>query len=291
MGAVKPTATQSKAGGDKRATDLESMDSAAEAAKKAVRKLDAGADSMQDDDELVGAADDASAKVARFTEHVNSLMNETQDKELKETLKKALNNLNDDNRDLINSTNGFVKSRDPNARSKLADVCKKTIKDIDNIMNEIREASKPKTFEDEIDDAALDIQEAVDEYAHVPQEIRDLALMLAELMRKLAECARTGDRAGIISTSKQIADIIKKIQAFAKPYGDSCKDPKLADTVFVGVGAMGNFGTQLKILAAVKAGGQGRDPAAENQLVACCEGISSSLRQTLFGVQSAKLKK
>jgi hypothetical protein len=33
---------------------------------------------VQDDDELVGAADDASAKVARFTEHVNSLMNETQ---------------------------------------------------------------------------------------------------------------------------------------------------------------------------------------------------------------------
>jgi hypothetical protein len=39
--------------------------------------------------------------------------------------------------------------------------------------------------------------------------------MLAELMRKLAECARTGDRAGIISTSKQIADIIKKIQVRA----------------------------------------------------------------------------
>jgi hypothetical protein len=54
---------------------------------------------------------------------------------------------------------------------------------------------------------------------------------------------------------------------------------------------MGNFSTQLKILAAVKAASQGRDPAAENQLVACCEGLSSGLRQTLYGVQSAKLKK
>ena len=54
------------------------MDAAAEAAKKAVRKLDNGADTMQDDDELVATADDASSKVARFTEHVQSLMNETQ---------------------------------------------------------------------------------------------------------------------------------------------------------------------------------------------------------------------
>lgn len=71
MGAVKPSAKQTKAGNEKRATDckfflflchkrnftnnetnkhlniVESMDAAAEAAKKAVRKLDAGADTMQ----------------------------------------------------------------------------------------------------------------------------------------------------------------------------------------------------------------------------------------------------
>jgi hypothetical protein len=291
METVKPKATCTAAGATKRETDIESIDAAAEAAKKAVRRLDAGADNEPDDEEVVGMADDASAKVARFQEHVKSLADETPNKELKDKLQTILRDLADDNKALVGDTNKFVGDRAPAARAALAETCKKTVRDIDRAMHDIRDAMKPKTFEDEIDEAAVVIEEAVDEYAHVPIEIRDLAMQLAELFRKLAECARKGDRAGIIDCATKIAVIVKQIVGFAKPYGDSCKDPKLQDTVYVGVQAMGNFSTQLKILAAVKAASQGRDPAAENQLVACCEGLSSGLRQTLYGVQSAKLKK
>jgi hypothetical protein len=291
MDAVKPKATATAAGNTKRETDIESIDAAAEAAKKAVRRLDAGADNEPDDDEIVAQADDASAKLARFTEHVKSLHDETPNKELKEKLAKLLHELADDNKALVSDTNKFVGERPPAARAALGETCKKTVRDIDRAMHEIRDAMKPKSFEDEIDEAAIVIEEAVDQYAHVPAEIRDLAMQLAELFRRLAECARKGDRAGIIQCATAIAAIVKQIIGFAKPYGDSCKDPKLQDTVYVGVQAMGNFSTQLKILAAVKAASQGRDPAAENQLVACCEGLSSGLRQTLYGVQSAKLKK
>jgi DNA repair exonuclease SbcCD ATPase subunit len=216
MDAVKPRAQHTAESGAARATDLESMDEAAENAKKAVRKLDAGKESVVDDDELVTLADDASSKVARFNEHVASLLNETEDKELKTKLQAALQALKQDNKDLVSRTNAFVgKDRNEADKAALGAACKKTIRDIDHVMHDIREASKPKTFEDEIEDAALDIQEAVDEYAHVPQEIRDLAMRLAELMRQLAECARKGDRPGIISTSKQISDIIKQIQKYA----------------------------------------------------------------------------
>lgn len=52
--------------------------------------------------------------------------------------------------------------------------------------------------------------------------------------------------------------------------------------------AMSNFGTQLKIIASVKAASVGKDPAAENQLVSCCEGLSTNVRAGLYNCQSAK---
>ena len=81
-----------------RDTDLESLDAAAEAAKKAVRRLDAGADNAPDDDEVVELANEASAKVAAFTEHVEAFEKTSEDKELKDKLRKALQALKDDNK-------------------------------------------------------------------------------------------------------------------------------------------------------------------------------------------------
>ena len=163
--------------------------------------------------------------------------------------------------------------------------------------------------------ARLDIQEAVDEFAGVPEEMRDLALKLADLMRRLAEAARQGDKVGMIEITKEISVVVKQIMAFAKPYAVNCTDATLADTIHVGNNALGNFSTQLKILSAVKAASQGRDPTAESQLVACCgasrsrtrarahavasapthrrsaDGIANGMRQALYGVASAKLKR
>lgn len=130
-------------------------------------------------------------------------------------------------------------------------------------MNRLREDAAPKTFDEEIDEAALEIEEAADEFAKVPPAFRDLALSLAELMKKLADAAREGDREGIITHSRAIADVVKKMQAIAKPYVKTCKDARLADTIAVAQTAGGSFATQLKILAGVKAASVGRDAAAE----------------------------
>lgn len=135
-------------------------------------------------------------------------------------------------------------------------------------------------------------------------------------MSKLAECARKGDRNGIIETSKvcergdahcvvatrrlalrvafviartqKIAEVIKKIREQTKALGESCRDAQLKESILTASTAMSNFGTQLKILAAVKAASVGKDAAAENQLLTCCEGIATSVRAAMFNAQSAK---
>jgi hypothetical protein len=271
-------------------TDLDDLDAAAEAAKAAARATD-GAAKGSDDDALASTATDASKKLADFTARIRAKADETTDMQLKDRLNKCLDKLEADNKKLVSSANDRLAkgSGDAAAVAGVKESTDKTIKDIDETMGKIRDALAPKTFEDAIDDAAMDIQEAADEFAAVPGEMKELALELAELMRKLAEAARTGDRQGIIQHSKAISDIIKKIIAFAKPFALSCRDPKLADVILVATQAIGNFGTQLKILSSVKASSRGPDPAAENQMVCICEGISNSMRQSLYGVSSSKL--
>jgi len=271
-------------------TGLDDLDAAAEAAKAAARST-AGAAKGTDDDGVASAATEASKKLADFTAQIRAKADETTDMQLKDRLNKCLDKLESDNKKLVSSANDRLAkgSGDAAAVAAVTESTDKTVKDIDETMGKIRDALAPKTFEDAIDDAAMDIQEAADEFASVPGEMKDLALELAELMRKLAEAARTGDRQAIIQHSKAISDIIKKIIAFAKPFALSCRDPKLADVILVATQAIGNFGTQLKILSSVKASSRGPDPAAENQMVCICEGISNSMRQSLYGVSSAKL--
>merc|ERR1712065_64339 len=126
-------------------------------------------------------------------------------------------------------------------------------------------------FEDKIDEAANDITDARDEFSQIPQAIKDLSTELADLMQKMAEAARNGDKVGIVQNAKLIAAVVKKIQKETKEYG---KNPKFGEGVVVGCQALGNF--------SVQAATTGFDPEAEAQLVSCCEGMASSMRSTLF---------
>ena len=91
----------------------------------------------------------------------------------------------------------------------------------------------------------------------IPQAIKDLSTELADLMQKMAEAARNGDKVGIVQNAKLIAAVVKKIQKETKEYG---KNPKFGEGVVVGCQALGNFSVQLKILASVKAATSGFDP-------------------------------
>ena len=52
-------------------------------------------------------------------------------------------------------------------------------------------------------------------------------------MKKLAEAARNGDSQGMISCSRAIAEVVKKIKAECKELASKCTDPKLKDNIMV----------------------------------------------------------
>eukprot|EP01108_Squamamoeba_japonica_P006774 TRINITY_DN5550_c0_g1_i1.p2 TRINITY_DN5550_c0_g1~~TRINITY_DN5550_c0_g1_i1.p2 ORF type:complete len:141 (+),score=80.59 TRINITY_DN5550_c0_g1_i1:284-706(+) len=138
----------------------------------------------------------------------------------------------------------------------------------------------------------MDILEGVNEYRNLPASLQDAGKLLADLMAKLAECARKGDAQGIIATTRQIADVVKTIKAECKSLAANCRDPKLKDSITSASNAMGNWSMQLKILGGVKAASVGtKDATAESNLVSCCEGISKNVRSAMFGCETAKRAK
>jgi len=281
-----------------RAGDVEKAHRDAKAALEKLRDQHGG----MNDDELHAAGGDASSKVAKFIEFVKAKQMQEGDPAEKARLGDLARELQADNVAVVRDVNAYMADRSPAKSAALKASCQKTIDDLDRAYKRIggdaaAKRTGPMTFDEEIAEAAVDIQEAVDEYSLVPKELKDYGSRLAELMAKLAEAARNGDREAIITISREIKDLVKKVRQFAVPLAGQCADPVLADQIRTAAQAIGSFGTQLSIIASVKAaslGSSGDDndnQAAEEQLVRCAEGIASSMRQTLFGIQSAKSSK
>ena len=272
----------------------EAVDMAAESAKEAIRRLQAGAKSMSDD-ELAGAGSDASKKLAKLIEHLRAKEAASTNAQHKTQLADKIRVLVADNAALIKDTNALLANRkDATAAARLETACETTIGHIDGAVATVRTIDgaaarkAPTSFDGKIDAAGRDIHDAADEFSKLPKPMKDLALELAALIEKLADCARKGDRTGIIDVARLIDATVKKLKEECRALAASCKDAQLKDNILTAAGAMTSFSTQLKILGAVKAAAVGRDEAAENQLVACCVGISNSTRTALFNCQTAK---
>jgi hypothetical protein len=275
-------------------TRTDAVDAAAESAKEAIRRLQAGMKTMNDD-ELAGAGSDASKKLAKLIEHLRAKEAAAGNAAHKAQLADKIRLLLADNSALIKDTNAYLANRkDAAAAARLNGTCETTIGHIDGAVATVRTIDgaaarkAPATFEDRIDEAGRDIRDGADEFHLLPKPLKDLATELADLIIKLADCARKGDRQGMIEVARQIDGVVKRIKTECRTLANNCRDPQLKDNILTAANAMTNFGTQLKIVAAVKAAGVGKDPTAENQLVACCQGISTSTRTALYNCQTAK---
>jgi len=201
------------------------------------------------------------------------------------------------NQAVVDKTNKYIENADDDNTGKLLKAACKNIRiTIDTAIDLAKEANPKKDFRDQVLAAADDIKRAANEW-DADSEIVGAALSIAEEMRKLAEAARRMDRKEIILRAKNIAELVKnQIIAYAKPIQENCSDKQLKKDVSVGTQALSNFSVQLKIMASVQAADlgmgakTGKINAAENQLVACCKGISTSMKATLKATQSAKLK-
>eukprot|EP01091_Cochliopodium_minus_P001269 TRINITY_DN1112_c0_g2_i4.p1 TRINITY_DN1112_c0_g2~~TRINITY_DN1112_c0_g2_i4.p1 ORF type:complete len:1042 (+),score=410.85 TRINITY_DN1112_c0_g2_i4:150-3275(+) len=254
-----------------------------------------------DEDSLCDGTSDVSVQLATFAELVYLKGNEIGNPNLTEALKRNLSvlpkEITNRNQSLVDKTNKYVDSPEDENSGKLLKVSCKNIRiSIESAIDLSREATPKKDFRDQVLQAAGDIERAAKEW-DCDDEIVGVALSIAEEMRKLAEAARKMDRKEIILRARNIADLVKnQIISYAKPIQDNCIDKQLQKDVSTGVQALSNFSVQLKIMASVQAADlgmgakSGKINTAENQLVACCRGISTSMKATLKSTQSAKIK-
>lgn len=291
---VKPRAVYTKADFSQKQRDVtnDEISGAAAAAKKAIKPV--GEFAHNEDEITAEAATDASRRIARFNELIYL---KTGDKKMPAVAGSKLREVSKDvlkkNKNLVDATNNYLdEPEDPDNVSKLRNAVRQANYSIDKGAQAVKDASASlQSFEDKIEAASNAISDAANEW-DAGDEIVSAALRIAIEMRKLAQAARDHNRKEIILRARNISALVKsEIVSYANKRRAACNNVTVRKDLSTGTTALGSFSIQLKIIASVKAAelGVGKDRTAENQLVACCQGISKSMRATLKAAQSAKL--
>jgi len=292
--AVRPRAQFTKADFNQpeRLVSESEVEAAARLTKDAIDPISGFAG--QSDEPNADNTTEASRRMAKFTELVYLKATDKNVPAVTGTkLREVSRDLVDKNQALVRAMNGYLDDpANPDTSDKLRNAVRAANNAVDRGVQAVRDASAAqKSFDGLIDDAANSIRSAANEW-DADDDIVAAALRIAEEMRRLAQAAREQNRKEIILRARNIAALVKsEIIEYANKRRDGCKDAGVRNELSTGTTALSSFSTQLKIIASVKAAdlGVAKDKTAENQLVACCQGISTSMRQTLKAAQSAKL--
>lgn len=113
---------------------------------------------------------------------------------------------------------------------------------------------------------------------------------ISEDMAALSAYAAQGKKKEMIMAAKRIADAVKQVVVNAHKVAAESKDPRLRTAVLNYAGATNNYGTQLKIICAVKAASDENDPTAEAQLVTCSRGLCDGVIGAVSAAEAASIK-
>jgi len=292
--ALRPRAVFTKADFNQppRAVSESEVEAAGALAKQTIDEV--GSFAGKDDEPNAENASEASRRMAKFTELVYLKAGDKDMPAVSGTkLREVSRDLVDKNKNLVNAMNSYLDDPNDQARSdKLRNAVRDANNAVDRGVQAVKDAaSSLKSFEDQIEAASRSIRSAAGEW-DADDDIVAAALRIAEEMRKLAQAAREMNRKEIILRARNISELVKSdIITYAQKRRDGCTDSSTRNELSTGTTALSSFSTQLKIIASVKAAdlGVSKDKTAENQLVACCQGISTSMRQTLKAAQSAKI--
>eukprot|EP01113_Clastostelium_recurvatum_P034765 TRINITY_DN475_c0_g1_i1.p1 TRINITY_DN475_c0_g1~~TRINITY_DN475_c0_g1_i1.p1 ORF type:complete len:1458 (+),score=534.71 TRINITY_DN475_c0_g1_i1:108-4481(+) len=95
----------------------------------------------------------------------------------------------------------------------------------------------------------------------IEDTLSNLSLSLAAELQKLSDADRTGSRQDLVVTGRAIAAIINKYCEELRKVASACRDPVLQDKLMRNAQALKNYGTQVKIMASVRAASQGSAPS------------------------------
>jgi len=112
---------------------------------------------------------------------------------------------------------------------------------------------------------------------------------ISEDMAALSAFAAQGNKKEMIMAARRIADSVKQVVVNASKVASECKDPVLRTAVMNYANATSNYGTQLKIIAAVKAASDDSDPTAEAQLITCSRGLCDGVVGAVSAADAASI--
>jgi len=121
-------------------------------------------------------------------------------------------------------------------------------------------------------------------------QLMSFSKSISEDMAALSAFAAQGNKKEMIMAARKIAEAVKKVVSNAQKICASCNDPVLRGAVSNYANAANNYGTQLKIIAAVKAAGDDNDPTAEAQLITCSQGLCAGVIGTVAAAEAASIK-
>ncbi|XP_065072400.1 vinculin-like [Rhopilema esculentum] len=128
------------------------------------------------------------------------------------------------------------------------------------------------------------------------QAAKNLALLFAKMSKFVSEeDGEQSSKKELIDTAKLIAINSQNVVKLARQVADECPDKRLKQVLLQTVERIPTTGTQLKILATVKATMFGaRDAQADQEatemLVGCAENLMSAVRQTVKETEAASVK-
>ena len=144
------------------------------------------------------------------------------------------------------------------------------------------------TFATSIAQVATEIEEAVETHKKEILSIPGLdASPLATFLKKLAEAARNNQRQDMLVSARGVSACVvafcKELTSCAK----RCKDAVYQDKMYNSIAALKNFGTQLKILTAVKAASDLDESDSDEQIINVVKSLGKTTTEALASIEIA----
>lgn len=269
----------------------------------AVRRGDAKA--------AAAAARDVANQIAKQVAFGRRLAEECDDPVLKKKILDACDDLESLSPKIVAETkNALMNPDDKDAQNRLAKLLdqaradNKVIMDAAEIIRANRNKPKPRPnisepkFVDKVDPkdaimvAASNVSKVSREQKGVTpehQELIDLANAIGKEMEKLSSSATQNNKKDMITISRNIAEMVQRIQGLSTSIANKCTDVKLKERLLSLCRVPKNFAVQLKIISAVKATSGDNDRTAEAQLIACAQGVSQSVVQVITAAGGAAI--
>jgi len=145
-----------------------------------------------------------------------------------------------------------------------------------------------KNFSSAIAQVATEIEKAVETHKKEIVEIPGLdASPMATFLKRLANSARNNERQEMLVSARGVSACIvsfcKELTSCAK----RCKDPIFQDKMYASIAALKNFGTQVKILASVKAASSVDESDSDEQIINVVRSLGKTTTDALASIEIA----